>query len=74
MVITDSNKPLKQQTALYYQFPGDAIIMSGTFNLDFWHAVPAVESWKTLLHGLRTVRRLPEDKFAEANKVFQASN
>ena len=48
--------------------------MSGTFNLDFWHAVPAVESWKTLLHGLRTVRRLPEDKFAEANKVFQASN
>ena len=47
--------------------------MSGTFNLDFWHAVPAVESWRTLLHGLRTVRRLPEDELAEADKVFQDS-
>ena len=47
LTIQDSNKPGKQQTALYYQFPGDAIIMSGDFNLKFWHGVPAVDSWPT---------------------------
>ena len=32
LTIQDSNKPTKQRTALYYQFPGDAIIMSGELN------------------------------------------
>ena len=39
-----STKPAMQQTALYYQFPGGAIIMSGHFNLNFCHGVPAVDS------------------------------
>ena len=44
LTIQDSNKPAKHKTALYYQFPGDAIIMSGKFNVTFLHGVPAVDS------------------------------
>ena len=49
LTIQDSNKPGKQRTALYYQFPGDAIIMSGKFNLTFYHGVPAVDSWASVI-------------------------
>ena len=44
LTIHDTNKEKKQRIALYYQFPGDAIIMSGNFNLKFWHGVPDVDS------------------------------
>ena len=63
LTITDSNKPMKQRTALYYQFPGDAIIMSGDFNLKFWHGVPAVDSWQALFKTQNIVRKLPQNDF-----------
>ena len=73
LTIQDSNKPTKQKTALYYQFPGDAIIMSGTFNLKFWHGVPPVDSWRTLFEKENIVRRLPKNELDEANKVFDGA-
>ena len=66
--ITDTNKEKKQQTALYYQFPGDAIIMSGGFNLKFWHGVPAVDSWEALFKRQNIVRVLPQNEFDEAKR------
>ena len=70
LTIQESNKPGKQRTALYYQFPGDAIIMSGHFNLKFLHGVPAVDSWQALFKTQNIVRELPQDEFDEANKVI----
>ena len=70
LTIQDSNKPAKQQPALYYQFPGDAIIMSGNFNLNFWHGVPAVDSWPALFKSQNIVRMLPQNELDAANKVF----
>ena len=57
--------------ALYYQFPGDAIIMSGKFNEIFWHGVPPVNSWETLFKQGNIVRRLPEKELEEANRVIK---
>lgn len=65
-----SNIPDKQQTALYYQFLGDAIIMSGAFNLMFLHGVPAVDSWEALFKTPIIVRTLPQNEFDEANRVI----
>ena len=62
LTITDSMKETKQRTALYYQFPGDAIIMSGKFNVTFWHGVPAVDSWQALFKGQNIVRMLPQNE------------
>ena len=70
LTIQDSIKPAKQQTALYFQFPGDAIIMSGPFNLRFYHGVPAVDSWKQLFQSQNIVRMLPPNEFEEANRVI----
>ena len=70
LTIQDSIKPAKQQTALYFQFPGDAIIMSGPFNLRFYHGVPAVDSWKELFQSHNIVRMLPPNEFEEANRVI----
>ena len=70
MTITDSNEATKQQTALYYQFPGDAIIMSGNFNFKFWHGIPAVDSWQALFDRQNIVRKLPQNEFGEANRVI----
>ena len=53
LTITDSNKETKQRTALYYQFPGGAIIMSGQFNETFYHGVPALDSWPALFERER---------------------
>ena len=73
LTIQDSKKPAKQQTALYYQFPGDAIIMSGAFNLMFWHGVPAVDTWKGLFSRQNIVRNLPRNEFDEANKIIDGA-
>ena len=69
--ITDANKPLKQQTALYYQVPGDAIIMSGDFNLKFWHGVPPADSWQALFQRQNIVRKLPPNESEEAIRVIK---
>ena len=71
LAITDSNSEIKQRTALYYQFPGDAIIMSGDFNLKFWHGVPAVDSWQALFETKDIVRVLPQNEMNEANRVIK---
>ena len=68
LMIIDLNKPAKQQTALYYQFPGDAIIMSGGFNLKFWHGVPAVDSWEALFKRQNIVRMLRQNELGEAKR------
>ena len=70
LTIQDSNKLTKQRTALYFQFPGDAIIMSGTFNERFLHGVPPVDSWRDLLNKQNIVKQLPQNEFDEANRVF----
>ena len=71
LTITDSNKPTKQRTALYYQFPGDAIIMSGEFNMAFYHGVPAVDSWQELFKRQNSVRELPQNEMQEADRVIK---
>ena len=48
LMIQDSLKPTKQRIALYYQFPGDAINMSGEFSMQFYHGVPEVDTWAKL--------------------------
>ena len=73
LAISDSNKDSKR-TALYYQFPGDAIVMSGQFNLRFWHAVPPVKSWPQLLECPRLVRSLPSDELKEAKAIIARVN
>ena len=65
------SETMKQQTALYYQFPGDGIIMSGDFNLKFWHGVPAVDSWQALFKRHNIVRMLPQNELDEANRVIK---
>ena len=47
LVLTDTLKS-KMNIALFYQFPHDAIIMSGQFNDAFYHGIPAVDSWPAL--------------------------
>ena len=59
LVITDSLKANKR-TAVYYQFPGDAIVMSGPFNDRFFHGVPSLNAWSSLLYGaVRGEREVP---------------
>ena len=70
-MITDPFEEAKQRTALYYQFPDDAIIMSGDFNFNFWHGVPAVDSWQALFKRQNIVRNLPQNEFDEANRVIK---
>ena len=71
LTITDSMKETKQRTALYYQFPGDAIIMSGEFNVSFFHGVPPVDSWPDLFQRRNIVRKLPPNELDEAYRVIQ---
>ena len=70
LTIQDSTKPTKQRTALYYQFPGDTIIMSGLFNLNFYHGVPPVDEWRQLYQKPNMVRMLPQNEFDEAKRVI----
>ena len=44
--------------------------MSGNFNLEFLHGVPAVDSWQALFKTQNIVRELPQDEFDEANRVI----
>ena len=44
--------------------------MSGHFNLNFYHGVPAVDSWKQLFQSQNIVRMLPPNELEEANRVF----
>ena len=70
LTIQDSNTPTKQRAALYYQFPGDAIIMSGGgLNLQFYHGISAVETWPELFQRQNIVRHLPQEELDEANSV-----
>ena len=48
LVIQDSRKT-EHTKGIYYQYPGDAIVMSGRFNEMFLHAVPSVETWRELI-------------------------
>ena len=45
--------------------------MSGSFNLQFWHGVPAVDSWQELFEKPNIVRMLPPNEFIEANRVLK---
>ena len=44
--------------------------MSGEFNLNFWHGVPAVDSWQALFKTQNIVRKLPQHEVDEANRVI----
>ena len=68
--ITNSNKD-KRRTALYYQFEGDAIIMSGPFNEKFYHRVPAVATWKELIESCSNVRSLPPEEMQAAERLME---
>ena len=74
LTIQDSNKPAKLLAALYYQFLGDAIIMSGELNLQFYHGIPAVETWQELFKTQNIARHLPQDEFDEAKSVIDGTN
>ena len=66
LTIQNSLQLAKQQTALYYQCPGDAIIMSGRFNEKFWHGMPPIEDWNELCKKKNIVRPLPDHERLEA--------
>jgi len=70
LVLTDTLKA-KMNIALFYQFPNDAIIMSGQFNDAFYHGIPAVDSWPALFSDGRVVRELPPDEKGEAMAVME---
>ena len=59
---------------MFYQFPNDAIIFSGHFNLHFYHGVPAVASWIQLIHNSTLARRLPPDELAAATRIIDVAD
>ena len=68
--ITNNNSE-KRKTALFYKFPGNAIVMSGMMNATLWHGVPEVSRWKTLMSQTESdgiVRRLPDVERVEAER------
>ena len=68
--ITNSNKATSKK-ALCFQYPGDAIIMSGEFNKQFYHGVPAVKTWVTLFLSQNIVRDLTTDERNKAEEVLR---
>ena len=73
LVIQDKYKA-KHTKAIYYQYPGDAIVMSGGFNDTFLHAIPAVETWKDLITPPEDckwscTRYLPDEEKSLAEKL-----
>ena len=73
LTISDSLKPRKQKISLYYQCPGDAFVMSGTFNTTYWHGIPPMNSWRELFKKDNIVRNLSPDERAAAFELLDQS-
>ena len=74
LTIQNTLKQKGRKTALFYQFPNDAIIFSGHFNLHFYHGVPAVESWIQLIQNPTLARSLPPNELAAATRIIDVAD
>ena len=70
LTIHTSKKDKNDQVGIYYQYPNDAIIMSGEFNMKFFHGVPHMNKWKDLWHQSNIVRHLSNEEMQQACELL----